>query len=111
MNSVPTDSGRPEPHQPGAAPRRGRLNREIRESLRDLGIQLSQLNQSVGARLDMKATDLGCLDLIGRYGPISPSALAGSSAAATRQTAAVSSSTWPAAAARRSSASSSSTRG
>jgi len=64
------------PRKPGAAPRRGRLNLEVRESLRELGIQLSQLSQSVSARLDLKATDLGTLDLIGRYGPISPSALA-----------------------------------
>ena len=70
------------PHARGEKPRErggahsGRLNRAVKESLRDLGIQLAQLNQSVGARLDMKATDLGCLDLIGRYGPISPSALA-----------------------------------
>src|SRR5215813_1241889 len=90
MNSVPTDGGAASPHEPGgaphqpaatpyklgAAPRRGRLNLEVRESLRELGIQLSQLNQSVSARIDLKATDLGTLDLIGRYGPISPSALA-----------------------------------
>lgn len=55
---------------------RGRLNRAIKESLRDLGAQLSQLNHSVGARLDLKATDLECLDLISRHGPISPGALA-----------------------------------
>ena len=64
------------PHGPGAAPQRGRLNRAVKESLRDLGTQLSQLNTSVGSRLDLKATDLACLDLISRYGPISPSALA-----------------------------------
>ena len=58
------------------APSRGLLNRAIRESLRDLGTQLSQLTHSVGARLDLKATDLECLDLISRHGPISPSALA-----------------------------------
>ena len=66
----------PAPHEPRAAPGRGRLSRDVRESLRELGIQLSQLNQSVSARIDLKATDLGTLDLIGRYGPISPSALA-----------------------------------
>src|SRR5215813_12196601 len=97
MDSVPTDNQTAEPqgpgpasqgpgpashgpeaapHEPGAAPGRGRLNRDVRESLRELGIQLSQLNQSVSARIDLKATDLGTLDLIGRYGPISPSALA-----------------------------------
>jgi len=64
------------PHRPGKAPHRGQLNRAVKESLRDVGTQLSQLNNSVGSRLDLKATDLGCLDLISRYGPISPSALA-----------------------------------
>jgi DNA-binding MarR family transcriptional regulator len=58
------------------APLRRRLNRVIKESLRDLGAQLSLLNHSVGARLDLKATDLECLDLITRYGPLSPSTLA-----------------------------------
>ena len=69
MESISSDD-------PGAAPHGGRLNRAIRESLRDLGAQLSLLNHSVGARLDLKDTDLECLDLISRYGPISPSALA-----------------------------------
>jgi DNA-binding MarR family transcriptional regulator len=60
----------------GLAPRRGRLTRGIKESLRDLGAQLSLLTHSVGTRLDLKATDLECLDLISRDGPLSPSALA-----------------------------------
>ena len=58
------------------APHRGRLNRAVKESLRDLGAQLSLLNHSVGTRLDIKDADLECLDLITRYGPLSPSALA-----------------------------------
>jgi DNA-binding MarR family transcriptional regulator len=61
---------------PGAARHRSRLNRAIKESLRDLGAPRSLLNHSVGARLDLKATDLECLDLISRYGPLSPTALA-----------------------------------
>ena len=64
------------PDDPGAATHRGRLNRAIKESLRDLGAQLALLNHSVGTRLDLKATDLECLDLITRHGPLSPSALA-----------------------------------
>jgi DNA-binding MarR family transcriptional regulator len=56
--------------------RRGRLHQQIKDGLRDLGTQLGQLNHSVGARLNLKPTDLGCLDLISRHGPISPSALA-----------------------------------
>jgi DNA-binding MarR family transcriptional regulator len=56
--------------------RRRRLYRTVKEALRDLGGQLSLLNHSVGARLDLKATDLECLDLISRYGSLSPSSLA-----------------------------------
>ncbi|HTX80747.1 MAG TPA: MarR family transcriptional regulator [Streptosporangiaceae bacterium] len=62
--------------EPGALGRRRRLYRTVKEALRDLGGQLSLLNHSVGARLDLKATDLECLDLITRSGPLSPSALA-----------------------------------
>ena len=61
---------------PGMARHRRGLNRAIKESLRDLGTQLSALNHSVGSRLDVKASDLECLDLISRHGPLSPSALA-----------------------------------
>src|SRR6201989_691682 len=64
------------PGDPGTEPHRGRLNRAIKESLRDLGAQLSLLNHCVGTRLDLKATDLECLDLVTRHGPLSPSALA-----------------------------------
>jgi DNA-binding MarR family transcriptional regulator len=48
----------------------------IKESLRELSIQLSLLNHRVGARLDLKDVDLDCLDLINRHGPINPSILA-----------------------------------
>jgi len=64
------------PGDASAGPHRGRLSRAVKESLRDLGAQLSLLNHSVGTRLDLKAADLECLDLITRYGPLSPSALA-----------------------------------
>jgi DNA-binding MarR family transcriptional regulator len=63
-------------HEHDAVRCRRRLYRTVKEALRDLGSQLSLLNHSVGARLDLKATDLECLDLITRYGPLSPSALA-----------------------------------
>jgi len=59
-----------------AARRRRRLTAAIKESLRELSIQLSLLNHHVGAHLDIKDIDLGCLDLIARHGPLSPSALA-----------------------------------
>lgn len=69
MNSVSTkdrDDGR----------RRRRSSLAIKESLRDLRVQLSLLNHRVGARLDLKDVDLDCLDLVARHGPLSPSALA-----------------------------------
>jgi DNA-binding MarR family transcriptional regulator len=56
--------------------RRQRLSTEIRDSLRDLGIQLALLNHHVGARLELKDVDLDCFNLIDRHGPLSPSALA-----------------------------------
>lgn len=55
--------------------RRG-LTRAIKESLRDVGAQLSRLNHEVGGRVNMRAGDLECLDHIGREGPLSPTALA-----------------------------------
>jgi len=61
---------------PGAARRRRRLNRAVGEALRDLSIQLALLNHHVGGHIDLKGGDLECLDLISRYGPLSPSALA-----------------------------------
>jgi DNA-binding MarR family transcriptional regulator len=59
-----------------AARRRRRLTTGIRDSLRELGRQLSLLNHRVSARLDLKDVDLECLDLIAVHGPLSPSALA-----------------------------------
>lgn len=56
--------------------RRRQLTQAIKESLRDLGAQLTLLNHSVGGRLELKGTDLECLDLVGREGPLSPSELA-----------------------------------
>src|SRR5262245_31545214 len=55
---------------------RRRLTTEIRESMRELGIRLALLNRQVSERLELRDIDLGCLDLIGRSGPFSPSALA-----------------------------------
>jgi DNA-binding MarR family transcriptional regulator len=61
---------------PGATPHRGQLNQAVRESLRDLSIQMSLLSNRISGHLDLKGTDLECLDLIDRYGPLSPSTLA-----------------------------------
>lgn len=56
--------------------RRGRLQTAIRQSLRELSVQLSLLNGQVSARLGLREVDLDCLDLISRHGPFTPSALA-----------------------------------
>jgi DNA-binding MarR family transcriptional regulator len=60
----------------GPARRRRRLTNAIKESLRELSIQLSLLNHQVGTHVDLRDVDLDCLDLINRHGPLSPSALA-----------------------------------
>jgi DNA-binding MarR family transcriptional regulator len=69
MESV-SDSG------PAAAARRRQLNRGVREALRDMSVQLSLLNHQVGGHLALKGSDLECLDLIQRQGPLSPSEVA-----------------------------------
>jgi DNA-binding MarR family transcriptional regulator len=56
--------------------RRRRLATAIKESMRELGSQLTLLNRHVGTRLDIKDVDFDCLDVINRHGPLSPSALA-----------------------------------
>jgi DNA-binding MarR family transcriptional regulator len=69
MSSMPSTEA-------SAARRRRRLSNAIKESLRELSIQLSLLNHQVGTHLEIRDVDLDCLDLIARYGPLSPSALA-----------------------------------
>lgn len=64
------------PEHADAKRRRRRTTAEIKESLRALSIQLSLLNHQVGAHLDLKDVDFYCLDLINRFGPLSPTALA-----------------------------------
>ncbi|WP_329132147.1 MarR family transcriptional regulator [Streptomyces sp. NBC_01476] len=56
--------------------RRRRLTARIKDGLRDLTVQHSLLNHQVGTHLDLRDADLECLDLISRYGPIGPTALA-----------------------------------
>lgn len=53
-----------------------RVANEVQQALRDLNGQLVGLNHRVSARVELRSVDLTCLDLISRYGPISPSALA-----------------------------------
>ena len=56
--------------------RRRRLKTTVKDSLRELSLQVSLLNHRVGARLELKDIDLDCLELISRHGPLTPSALA-----------------------------------
>src|SRR3982074_810096 len=69
MNSVP-------PERADAIRSRQRSTPKIRDSVRDLRIQLSRLNYRVGSQLELKDVDLNCFDIIDSYGPLSPSALA-----------------------------------
>ena len=64
------------PETADTARQRRRQTLAVRESLRELTRQLSLLNHQVGTRLDIRDTDLDCLDLIAKHGPVSPSALA-----------------------------------
>jgi DNA-binding MarR family transcriptional regulator len=48
----------------------------LKQSLREMSIQLSMLSYQVGLRLGLRHVDLGCLDLVTRHGPLSPSSLA-----------------------------------
>jgi DNA-binding MarR family transcriptional regulator len=45
-------------------------------ALRDVAVQFGRLNQRVGLSLDLTGVDLESLDLIGRTGPTTPSAVA-----------------------------------
>jgi len=66
------------PDGPGPAPARQRRRQTtaIKESLRELSNQLALLNHHVSARLELRDSDLDCLDLVARHGPLSPSELA-----------------------------------
>ncbi|MDT7802401.1 MAG: hypothetical protein QOI78_5834 [Actinomycetota bacterium] len=69
MSSVAEDGA-------AAARRHRRSTVAVKESLRELRNQLSLLNHQVSSRLTLKDVDLDCLELIARYGPLSPSAVA-----------------------------------
>ena len=56
--------------------RRRQLANAIKESLREMNIQLSLLNHHVGAHLELNDADLYCLDLINREGPLTPTTVA-----------------------------------
>ena len=64
------------PEDRAAGRHRRRLTTAIKESLRELSSQLSLLDHRVSARLELRDSDLDCLELVLRHGPLSPSALA-----------------------------------
>lgn len=65
-----------ESRQSSDARLRRRATTAIKDSLRELRIQLALLNHQVGGRLALKDIDLDCLDVLGKNGPLTPSALA-----------------------------------
>jgi DNA-binding MarR family transcriptional regulator len=64
----------------GQGERSGRESRRataaVRQGMRATVTQLSLLNQQVGGHLELRPSDLSCLDLIDSHGPLSPTALA-----------------------------------
>ncbi|HEX6685465.1 MAG TPA: MarR family transcriptional regulator [Candidatus Limnocylindrales bacterium] len=56
--------------------KRRRAQTAVKDGLRTMAVQFSLLNNRVSTSLGLKGVDLECLDLIGRDGPLSPSALA-----------------------------------
>lgn len=56
--------------------RRRRLTTELKESLRDLNVQLSLFNRQVGAHVALRDVDFDCLEVLNRHGPLSPTGLA-----------------------------------
>jgi DNA-binding MarR family transcriptional regulator len=51
-------------------------SRRVLSALRDVSAQLVGLNRGIGRRLDLRDPDFGCLDVLDRHGPLTPSALA-----------------------------------
>lgn len=64
--SVDEDAGR----------RRRRLANDAKLRLRELRMELAALNHHVGTRIALKDSDLDTLDVITRYGPLTPTVLA-----------------------------------
>lgn len=67
-------SERPSPRPNQRLQRRAAAS--VKQSLRDLRVQLSVLNHQVGMAAELRDIDLDCLDIVSANGPISPSALA-----------------------------------
>jgi DNA-binding MarR family transcriptional regulator len=52
------------------------LTAAVKDSLREVNLQLSLLGHQIGAALQLKDVDFDCLELITRHGPLSPGAVA-----------------------------------
>jgi DNA-binding MarR family transcriptional regulator len=55
---------------------RRRISTLIKESMRALSVQMSLFNHQLSAHVDLRDSDLDCLDVIQRHGPLSPTVLA-----------------------------------
>src|SRR5205085_4111139 len=64
------------PERAEAIRRRQQAATEIRDSLRELRIQLALMNYRVGSQVELKDVDLDCLDILDSHGPLSPTSLA-----------------------------------
>ncbi len=64
------------PQRAAAIRRRQQATSEIRDSIRELRIQLALLNYRVGSQVELKDVDLDCLDILDAHGPLSPTGLA-----------------------------------
>lgn len=64
------------PEVKGGGKRRRRLTTEVKASLRDLNVALSLFNRHVGGHVELRDVDFDCLEILNRYGPLTPSALA-----------------------------------
>lgn len=62
--------------EPDGPRRRRRLVAEVKESLRDLNVQLSLFNRQVGGHVALRDVDFDCLEILNRQGPLTPSVLA-----------------------------------
>jgi len=54
----------------------GELRRKVGQALRALGSDLDRLDEAVADRFGLHRTDLRCLEIVARYGPVSAGRLA-----------------------------------
>lgn len=69
-------SRQPRPSAPRCPPLRGELLRALEEAARESATQSLFYNQAVAERLGINVTDLRCMDLLDRHGPMAAGELA-----------------------------------